>query len=513
MENKVTESQKNVNVNLEKYKELPTFPKGLLYFFIVTSSFNTLIKLFQNLMLSNFKIGIPSFLCEILGIISMILIVRKQKQGLYLLLLFLFLHFPLNEYFGCTNWDPILISVIMRSIVLALVIFIPVKGRSVYSVLMKQHLFRIDNKPQDVESKFDIPSDSISQDTFPIKNETELNNTQIIQESVDVSTEKIVEPNTVVQKVDKIHKKSTSLIRKFYKHNKTSLIISSLVVIIVLCIAGYYSFIYKSQDEKYEIAYGLIYRYKSSLSECKKGVEILENLAKDGHIKSINEIGRIYFYGKRGRFQNKKKGVHYFRIAAKKNIFEAIITLGNYYYDIGEFDKSLRYLEKADSIKPGSTTAKLFCLYTENYIDETRNENVDDKKAKQLIDAEIKRNKGYGKFLLSRYYYHKDDYELGFYYLLESESLNEDVAYADLAWAYYYGNGVPTNYSKAYKYLMKYIEIYPNNGWSNNLLGEMYEYGYYVEKDLATALKYYKIAAENDYDDAKKNVVRITSQL
>ena len=53
-----------------------------------------------------------------------------------------------------------------------------------------------------------------------------------------------------------------------------------------------------------------------------------------------------------------------------------------------------------------------------------------------------------------------------------------------------------------------------NSGKANNLLGYVYQVGYPgVEKDKNTALKYYKLAKEQNYPGSEKEVKKLERQL
>ena len=87
----------------------------------------------------------------------------------------------------------------------------------------------------------------------------------------------------------------------------------------------------------------------------------------------------------------------------------------------------------------------------------------------------------------------------------EKGSTSADFILGDM---YAKGQGVPQDYDKA-------IELYKQSAdggdsLSMQRLGEIYENGSYgQEKDLEEALKWYKLAAENDYDGAQESVTRV----
>ena len=64
-----------------------------------------------------------------------------------------------------------------------------------------------------------------------------------------------------------------------------------------------------------------------------------------------------------------------------------------------------------------------------------------------------------------------------------------DFGYECIGKLYFEGNGVPQDYEKAYKYIMKSKR---KSGMSHYLLGEMYRQGLYVKKDIDIASEYYR---------------------
>ncbi len=73
---------------------------------------------------------------------------------------------------------------------------------------------------------------------------------------------------------------------------------------------------------------------------------------------------------------------------------------------------------------------------------------------------------------------------------------------------YYYGKGRPADYKKAYEWFMKAIN-YAANTHAMYLVGEMYEKGIYVAKDLNTAISWYRKADLQGSPDATRKLKQL----
>ena len=106
----------------------------------------------------------------------------------------------------------------------------------------------------------------------------------------------------------------------------------------------------------------------------------------------------------------------------------------------------------------------------------------------------------------------EDDVEAVSWFEKAIEKGNNGNANNWLGWMYENGKGVPQNYEKAVELYKKAADA--ESGYAQNKLGWIYENGEYGQKkDLEEALKWYKEAAENDYDGAQESVARVEQAL
>lgn len=86
------------------------------------------------------------------------------------------------------------------------------------------------------------------------------------------------------------------------------------------------------------------------------------------------------------------------------------------------------------------------------------------------------------------------------------------AAIANLGLMYENGQGVQTDYEKAFKFYKEAAEC--GRAYAMNRLGRIYENGECgQEKNLEESLKWYKMAAEKNYDGAQESVERVQKKL
>ena len=114
-------------------------------------------------------------------------------------------------------------------------------------------------------------------------------------------------------------------------------------------------------------------------------------------------------------------------------------------------------------------------------------------------------------YIMSHNESEEDDAEAAFWFekAKEKGSVN---AITYLGWMYGTGTGVMQDYEKAVEFYRQAAEAGEANAMNN--LGIIYEYEKYGQKkNLQEALKWYKLAAEKDYDGAQESVVRVEQAL
>lgn len=83
------------------------------------------------------------------------------------------------------------------------------------------------------------------------------------------------------------------------------------------------------------------------------------------------------------------------------------------------------------------------------------------------------------------------DYVKAFKYFSKEDIFNDSNTMVGVC--YFYGQGIEQNFEKAYHQLVK-SALVDCSAWALYLLGDMYHYGYYVEKDLLEANDIYQHA-------------------
>ncbi len=233
---------------------------------------------------------------------------------------------------------------------------------------------------------------------------------------------------------------------------------------------------------------------------------LFESLAKEDYTPGLNAYGTLLLYGI-GTEKNVTKGIQYLDSAANRNFIMALETLGDYYYDNKNWDKSLDYYKRLEQLG-----AKNRLLYVGNiYLDGFQNIDEAIKYGKKAIDAGDKDaysllGDAYSSSL-------RKEYDLAFYWYdrgtKEGSLSTQADCWASIGWLYKYGFGTSINYKKAYDACQKSISIDPNNRFALYHLGWMYYYGKYVKKDKGKALSYLKKSSDLGSEFAQELYAKI----
>lgn len=173
-------------------------------------------------------------------------------------------------------------------------------------------------------------------------------------------------------------------------------------------------------------------------------------------------IGKYFYYGQNGLYQNYLKAMYYFELAADNFNSYAFYYLGVMY-------------EKGNGVRK------------------------DYEKAKMYYESSIFFNNPYGYLALGNLYLNghgvEKNYPVAKYFYTKSAEIGCPKAQIALSNLYYYGNGVEKNCQEA-KNMIDNIDKQYINADTYLYLGDLYLFGYGVEKDYYKAKEFYEYSAE-----------------
>ncbi len=258
-----------------------------------------------------------------------------------------------------------------------------------------------------------------------------------------------------------IEEKNIIVLRGLYEHNKYQ---KKELALKYLQEAANYA------DVKSNLILANEYLKSKEDEQIYKGLTIYETLAQKGDIKATKLLAEFYKRPpyKKEKFKDYKKAIKYYEKVANTGDLEAIRKL-------------------AELFICGECESKNF---------------IDDKQAKIYLERLVKEGNSRDLFSLGWLYNFKEkDLQKAKEYYEKAGTLGYSRAYYNLAYLYFkhesYKNSViEVDYKKAIEYLKKGEKL--NNSQSINLLGLFYEKGYGVEKNIETAVSYYKKIANID---------------
>ena len=231
--------------------------------------------------------------------------------------------------------------------------------------------------------------------------------------------------------------------------------------------------------EMYKNGYGIEQNFEKSFEFFQKSSELNDS-------NGLNNLGEMYL---EGLFISKdlNKAIELFKLSSQLNNFKANYNLGNLYY-LGKdllinYELSFKYFE-----------------LSKNYF-----------KSQNLL----------GLFYQNGYFIEKNLNE-SFKYFELSSNQNYDIAQFNLGLIYLNGNGIKKNIEKSIElfeksvlqgnksslyYLKKLSE--KNYHLASNILGNLYENGIFVKKNLIESIKYYKLSIEQGNINSKYSLSMI----
>ncbi len=219
--------------------------------------------------------------------------------------------------------------------------------------------------------------------------------------------------------------------------------------------------------------------------------------------KSINTKESLYLIGCILLNNNEdKESIPYFKKAIELGSTEALVTLGTCYYN-GEgvrksYKKAFELYEKATLENyPIAFTMLATCYYF------GRSVKQDKDKAIELYEHSAKLNCDEAMFRLSDIYLMKEENEKALHYATLAASLGNIEAIDYLGYFNLKGISVKQDTTTA----INYFEIASNYLLSSKMtLANIYYFGEGIESDYNKAFKLYNELYEEDYEDAYKNV-------
>ncbi|MBR6068539.1 MAG: SEL1-like repeat protein [Bacteroidales bacterium] len=244
-------------------------------------------------------------------------------------------------------------------------------------------------------------------------------------------------------------------------------------------------------------------------------IESLMDVAEQGDAVAQYNLGVCYRDGK-GIQQDYIKAFDWFKKSAEQGYATAQFEIG-FCYRTGkgiqqDYKKAFEWFKK--SAEQGYATAQ-FCLGLCYSYGRGVQENY--KKAFEWFEKSVEQ----GIFLAQR--------ELGILYAQglgvkqddskavelyrKAAEQGDSVALNNLGYMYEHGRGVPQSYEEAFKLYSKAAKGKGNVSKSIWHLGDFYENGKGVQKDYNKALDLYKQALDKGYEEAQKDIDRVTAIL
>ncbi|MDE6787789.1 MAG: sel1 repeat family protein [Ruminococcus sp.] len=259
----------------------------------------------------------------------------------------------------------------------------------------------------------------------------------------------------------------------------------------------------------------------------KDAFDRLYRIAEQGHPKAQNELGDFYKIGI-GTAKNEKKGVEYHKLSAEQGFSDAIDELGKC-YELGvgvapDDELAFEYYQKAADLGNYGGIVHVAEWYNDWYLHEEwlERRGLDYEEAikqsipllKKALEAVQKEDMPFRIFLLAhtlgdRYYdgegVKKDKREAARYYEIALDSGFDEAFDRHLTGAINYWNGNEEYGQEPNK--RKAIDLWKiaaekGNATAQCNLGNCYFSGEGVNQNDNEALKWYKMAAEQDYNDS-----------
>jgi len=490
----------------------------LLPIWIIGSILNIIYNLFTVVTLYNYiswgEIG--ELIISVVVLLSLILLMNFKKEGFYIYIIC----FVLNIFIETHAPSDISSKALLHSFlgVALLSVLLGLKNKNKVSGFQLLGITESGESPEiETNRKEDFnQSPVIKEPKENISNDIQLSNNGITSKSAVpdethlLCNVKIEENNDCTFENVKEEENKNELNNKI-NTNKRTVIVTILSLTIFAIVGGlcYYLITKKTPDEKFEESRDLWNNQK----KYKEGIEILEELVKNNHTRAKWALGHIYLNGD-NTDKNVEYGLQLLIEASEANDTSAMIDLADYYlFDQWNPEETQRLLIKAYNLGAITSFKKLTYLYYKKEIEGKSNPYKDNTKALYYAQKCADINIAYGFLTIGDLYSDgpdgiEENYDKALYWWKKGEDISCGCC-ANLGWLYFFGKGVDINYEKAYRYFRKAISLDKEDSYSINKIGSMFENGYYVTKDLDSAIIYYKRAADFGDEDAQVNYARM----
>ena len=203
----------------------------------------------------------------------------------------------------------------------------------------------------------------------------------------------------------------------------------------------------------------------------KAGMGDPEGYNQDVLSEALVQSGNIYYTGETGT-QSDDLALKYYRLAARKRYIKGMVHCGRLLYDRGELDEAEKYFNYAAN-------------HRENF-------------------PFVNRINGVAREYMGHICARRGDMAQAYHwYALASEDYNNQAMKLKMADAYFYGDGVPQDVTKAIA-LYEEAGKYPSHEYffeARTKLGWIYKLGEFVDKDSAKAEEHWKELRKLDKEE------------
>lgn len=256
----------------------------------------------------------------------------------------------------------------------------------------------------------------------------------------------------------------------------------------------------KSADYGNAIANNLVgYMYntgKGVQRDISIGFEYYKRAAKLGCAEAYRKIG-IYYEKGYIVAKSTDKAMEYYKRAEELGCLVAICDIGKLYFNLGEYEKSLAYHERAAELEIEKSYFQLaYLLSNENFLEPDYEKAVcyyqilvEKKNPAAMNNLAIlyERGRGVEKNLQKAFELYKEATENG----------GKNIEFSNLANCYFWGRGVEQNYKNAFEASLKSCE-FGGDGKAFQMLYRCYNEGLGTERDIEKAKHYRDLALSSD---------------
>ena len=282
-------------------------------------------------------------------------------------------------------------------------------------------------------------------------------------------------------------------------------------------------------------------RGKGVVQNDEKAIELYKQAADGGNNVAMNNLGIIYENGKVGQEVNLEEALKWYKLAAENGYDGAQESVARVeqalqeetetdrstektaeqYYEEENYEEALAAYRKDGDAENVERVLQAMYDLAENYKDGKNGVEKNEEEAIRYYklvaedeDAEDEkiRNSSFSLgYIMTHNDTEEDDAEAVTWFEKAIEK-GDGNAINWLGWMYENRKGVPQDYEKAVELYKKAADV--KSGYAQNRLGGIYENGECGQEiNLEEALKWYKLAAENDYDGAQERVERVQQSI